>query len=90
MQKVTERKRMDAYIGQIELLPYMFVPQGWLRCDGTKLQVKNYQALYSLLGVTFGGTVGIEFALPDLRGAEPMNGLAYYIAFIGIYPTRQD
>jgi hypothetical protein len=44
------------------------LPSNWVACDGLLLQVSEYSELYSLIGVTFGGTVGVNFNLPDLRG----------------------
>jgi microcystin-dependent protein len=59
---------MDAYIGEIRLLPYVFAPQGWLACDGSIYSARNYQALYSVIGNYFGGSVSQStFAVPDLR-----------------------
>lgn len=79
---------MDYYIGGIVLFPYGFAPMGWLLCDGTVLNVNQYQALYSLLGPRFGGNGSTTFALPNLMGAEPIPGMNYYIAYEGIYPSR--
>lgn len=59
---------MDAFIGEIRLLPYTFNPQGWLYCFGQEVSVGSYQALYSIIGNTFGGTAPQTFKLPDLRG----------------------
>jgi len=59
---------MDAFIGEIRAFPYTYVPYGWLQCSGGTVQVLQYQALYALIGNTFGGTQGQTFGLPDLRG----------------------
>ena len=48
---------MPPMIGQIKLLPYDFEPSGWLFCDGRKLPIAEYDALFNLLGNTFGGDV---------------------------------
>lgn len=58
----------EPYIGQIELFPFNYVPDGWMKCEGQTLQVRQYQALYSVLGVTYGGDRVNTFQLPDLRG----------------------
>ena len=81
---------MDApFIGEIEIFPYGFAPTGWTLCDGRSLPIQQNQALYSLLGVKFGGDGRANFNLPDLRGAAPIaNNTAYYIATFGIYPQR--
>jgi len=59
---------MNSMIGEIRALPYTFVPYGWLECAGQTLSVNDYQALYSLIGQTYGGS-GTSFNLPDFRGA---------------------
>ena len=59
---------MEYYIGTISIFPYNFIPKDWHACDGTVLQINQYQALYSLLGPQFGGDGKTTFALPDLRG----------------------
>lgn len=78
----------ELYLGEIRLLPYMFIPMNMLPCDGRSLSIQQNQALYSLLGVNFGGNPSSNFNLPDLRGAAPVPGTAYYIATSGLYPMR--
>ncbi|WP_233741945.1 phage tail protein [Halpernia frigidisoli] len=55
-------------LGQIIYVPYNFAPQGWLDCNGQILQISEYDALFSLIGTTYGGDGQITFALPDTRG----------------------
>ncbi len=50
-----------------------FAPVNWAICDGSKLSISDFQALYSLLGTTFGGDGRTYFQLPDLRGHVPMG-----------------
>ena len=65
---------MDPILGQIILWPgAVFVPQGWLPCDGRQLQVSQYAALFSILGKVYGGDGTTTFALPDLRGRVPLG-----------------
>lgn len=78
----------DGYIGQIELLPFNFTPRSWSLCNGTILSVAPNQALFSLIGNRFGGDGKTTFALPNLLGAEPIPGTAYYICMNGLYPTH--
>ena len=81
---------MDPIIGQIQLFPYNFEPRGWMLCDGRSLKIAYNQALYSLLGTTFGGN-STDFKLPDLTNANPLavtNQMKYYIAVEGLYPQR--
>lgn len=64
---------MEPFIGEIKLLPWNWVPRGWHQCDGTLLQVGQYQALFSLLGKQYGGDGKTTFGLPDLRGRAAMG-----------------
>lgn len=83
---------MESYVGQIKPFPYGFEPRDWALCDGRLLQIAQNQALFALLGIRFGGDGTSNFALPDLRGAEPdsfANGRChYYIALKGNWPPR--
>lgn len=58
----------DAYLGEIRLLPYMYAPYNWLPCDGRSMSIQQYTALFSILGVQYGGDGNTTFNLPDLRG----------------------
>jgi microcystin-dependent protein len=64
---------MDPFIGQICLFGFNFAPKGWAQCNGQLLQISQYQALFSLLGTTYGGNGQTTFGLPDLRGRVPMH-----------------
>lgn len=64
---------MEPYLGEIAIFPYAFIPREWHACDGSVLKIIQYQALYSLLGVQFGGDGKTTFALPDLRGRVPIG-----------------
>jgi microcystin-dependent protein len=59
---------MDAFIGEIRLMSFPFAPKGWAYCQGQLLPVQQNQALFSLLGTTYGGNGTTTFGLPDLRG----------------------
>ena len=59
---------MEPFIGQIQTFAFNYAPKGWSRCDGQIIAIANYQALFSLLGTTFGGDGRSTFGLPDLRG----------------------
>jgi microcystin-dependent protein len=59
---------MQPYIGQLLLVGFNFAPLGYLPCDGRSLSIGQYDALYSLLGTTYGGDGVNTFNLPDLRG----------------------
>jgi microcystin-dependent protein len=59
---------MEPYLGQIQAFGFNFAPVGWAQCNGQLLSIDQNQALFSLLGTTFGGDGQTTFALPDLRG----------------------
>jgi microcystin-dependent protein len=63
----------DFYIGQVILFAGTFAPRGWAFCDGRLLSIAEYDALFSLLGTTYGGDGQTTFGLPDLRGAVPIS-----------------
>lgn len=80
---------MDYILGSILLLPFNFTPREWLPCEGQTLEINQNQALYSLIGDTFGGDGIRYFRLPDLKNASPTQGLRYFICMQGIYPQRE-
>ncbi len=59
---------MEPFIGQIIMVGFNYAPRGWAMCDGRLLPISQNQALFSLLGTTYGGDGRTTFALPDLRG----------------------
>ncbi len=63
----------NGYLGEIRLMSFGFPPRGWKECNGQLLPVNQNQALYSLLGTTYGGDRRVNFALPDLRGRVPIH-----------------
>jgi microcystin-dependent protein len=77
------------YIGQISLLSFNYPPRGWALCNGQLLSTTQHQALFSLLGTTFGGDGRTTFALPNLQGMVPLHfgqgpgGNAYSIGDLG-------
>ncbi len=74
--------------GQIELFAFTFAPYNWHLCDGSLLTVQQYQALYALIGTTYGGNGTTNFALPNLIGTEPIPTMKYYISLDGLWPPR--
>ena len=62
------------YIGEIRIMPYSFCPQDYARTHGQLLSIADNQALFSLIGTTFGGDGRNTFALPDLRGRVIVGG----------------
>ena len=64
---------MDPFLGEIRLVPFAFAPKGWALCGGQLLPINQNQALFALLGTTYGGNGQTTFALPDLRGRVPLG-----------------
>ncbi|WP_422057572.1 phage tail protein [Sphingomonas sp.] len=64
---------MDAFIGEIRMFPFGYAPVGWYACDGRQLQISQDPALYSLLGIRFGGDGKSNFNLPNLNGRIPVD-----------------
>ena len=64
---------MDEYIGIIKIFAGNFAPRSWAFCNGQLLAIAQNQALFSILGTTYGGDGRTTFALPDLRGRVPVG-----------------
>jgi microcystin-dependent protein len=74
----------DSYLGEIRLFAFPRVPDGWLACDGQTLPISQFDALFTILGTTYGGDGTTTFNLPDLRGRVPLGqgqapGAAAYV-----------
>ena len=63
----------EPFLSEIRLFSFVFAPRGWAQCNGQLLPINQNQALFSLLGTTFGGDGRVNFALPDLRGRVPIH-----------------
>lgn len=63
----------EPFLAEIRMVGFNFAPRGWAFCDGQILPINQNQALYSLLGTTYGGDGRTSFALPDLRGRTPIH-----------------
>ena len=63
----------DPYIGEIRLFGFDFAPTGWAQCNGQLLAINQNTALFSILGVTYGGNGTTTFALPNLLGQAPLG-----------------
>lgn len=63
----------EQYLGEIRMFAGNFAPANWAFCDGRQLAISEYDALFALLGTTYGGDGETTFALPDLRGRLPVN-----------------
>ena len=61
------------YLAELRIVSFNFAPRGWALANGQLLPIAQNQALFSLLGTTFGGNGNDNFALPDLRARSPMH-----------------
>lgn len=67
------RNAAEPFIAEIMIFGGNFAPRGWAFCDGQLLAISQYQALFSLVGTTYGGDGRTTFGLPDLRGRAPIH-----------------
>jgi microcystin-dependent protein len=75
----------DPFMGEIRMVGFSFAPQGWASCNGQAVSIAQNNALFALLGVTFGGDGVTNFNLPDFQGRSPVgmgNG-------VGLSPIQQ-
>jgi microcystin-dependent protein len=83
----------DVFLGSLMLVPYDFAPYGWAFCQGQLLAIQQYSALYSLLGIQYGGDGRTNFALPNLPGClvvgagTPPGMSVYQVGKSGGSPT---
>jgi microcystin-dependent protein len=63
----------EPFLSEIRIMSFSFAPKGWAMCNGQLLPINQNQALFSLLGTTFGGDGRVNFALPDQRGRVPIH-----------------
>ena len=61
------------FLAEIKMFAGNFAPLGWALCDGSLLSIAEYDALYALMGTTYGGDGITTFGLPDLRGRTPIH-----------------
>src|SRR5947208_10829645 len=63
----------EPFLSEIRIMSFVFPPKGWALCDGQLLPINQNQALFSLLGTTYGGDGRVNFGLPDLRSRVPIH-----------------
>jgi microcystin-dependent protein len=63
----------EPFLSEIRIMSFVFAPKGWALCNGQLLPINQNQALFSLLGTTFGGDGRVNFALPNLQGRAPIH-----------------
>lgn len=71
---------MEVFLGTILPFSFPFAPPGWINCNGSLMSISQNSALFSLIGVTYGGDGVQTFGIPDLRGRVAVNqGSGYAI-----------
>jgi len=63
----------EPFLSEIRIMSFSFAPKGWALCNGQLLPINQNQALFSLLGTTYGGDGRVNFALPNLQGNVPIH-----------------
>lgn len=63
----------EPFLSEIRIMSFSYAPRGWAQCNGQLLPINQNQALFSLLGTTYGGNGQTNFALPDMRGNVPLH-----------------
>jgi microcystin-dependent protein len=69
----------EPFLGEIKIISLNYPPKGWAFCNGQLLPINQNQALFSILGTTYGGNGQTNFALPDFRGRSPIHVGAGFI-----------
>ena len=67
------RGMAEPFLSEIRIFSFNFAPKGWALCNGQLLPINQNQALFALLGTTYGGDGRVNFALPNLRGKVPVH-----------------
>src|SRR5205085_92638 len=63
----------EPFLGEIKIISWNFPPKGWTFCNGQLLPINQNQALFSILGTTYGGDGRVNFGLPNLQGRSPVH-----------------
>lgn len=63
----------EPFLAEIKIVSFAFAPRGWAQCNGQLLPINQNQALFALLGTTYGGNGQTNFALPNLQGRVPLH-----------------
>src|SRR5437660_11239047 len=76
------------FLSEVKIVSFNYAPKGWALCNGQLLPINQNQALFSLLGTTYGGNGQTNFALPNLQGRIPMHvGDGHVLGELGGTPT---
>src|SRR6266545_1726698 len=74
----------EPYLSEVKIVSFNFAPKGWALCNGQLLPINQNQALFSLLGTTYGGDGRVNFALPNLQGRIPIHfGSSHTLGEVG-------
>jgi hypothetical protein len=74
----------EPFLSEIRMMSFGYAPQGWALCNGQLLPINQNQALFSLLGTTFGGNGTVNFQLPNLQGRTPIHvGNGFFLGQTG-------
>jgi microcystin-dependent protein len=68
----------EPFLSEIKIVSFNFPPKGWALCNGQLMPINQNQALFSLLGTTYGGDGRVNFALPNFQGKIPLSFGANY------------
>jgi microcystin-dependent protein len=63
----------EPFLGEMKIISFGFAPKGWALCNGQLLLINQNQALFAILGTTYGGDGRVNFALPNLQGRTPIH-----------------
>jgi microcystin-dependent protein len=63
----------EPFLGEIKIISFNFPPKGWAFCNGALLPINQNEALFSILGTTYGGDGRVNFGLPNLQGRTPIH-----------------
>ena len=78
----------EPFLSEIRIMSFSYAPRGWALCNGQVLPINQNQALFALLGTTFGGNGQTTFALPDLRARTPIHvGAGHIVGESGGTPS---
>ncbi len=83
----------EPFLGEIKMVGFTFAPQGWAFCNGQLLSIAQNNALFALLGTTYGGDGVTTFALPDLRSRVPVHfgqGPLIHLGDLPVGETSRD
>jgi microcystin-dependent protein len=73
---------IEAYLGEVRIFGGDRIPEGWAKCEGQAMSIRDNSALFAVLGTKYGGDGTTTFALPDLRDRTP----THMIALNGVFP----